>query len=164
MQVNLNGIAVVTGGGNGIGAAIVRSLAGAGAKVAVVDQNEEAGSRIASEVKGSAFVCDITDQSAVVHTAELIKAELGQPSYLVNNAGVVSPPGQPFTLNTEEDWDRTFSVNVKGAAFWAGALREDLIAKEGSIVNISSIVGLIAAPFLPPYSVSKSAWVLPPVM
>ena len=71
--------------------------------------------------------------------------------------GIVSPPGQPFTKNTEEDWDRTFAVNVKGATFWAGALREDLISGEGRIVNISSIVGIIAAPFLPPYSVSKAA-------
>ena len=157
MQISLKGIAVVTGGGNGIGESIAQHLAEAGANVAVVDRDEAAAMRVADEFGGTAFVGDVTDQAAVELLAAEIRSAMGPPRYLVNNAGIVSPPGQPFTKNTEEDWDRTFAVNVKGATFWAGALREDLIGSQGRVVNISSIVGIIAAPFLPPYSVSKSA-------
>ncbi len=157
MQIILDGVAVVTGAGNGIGAAIATALAGAGARVAVVDLDGQAAAKVAGTIGGQAFVCDVTDQVAVETTATRIVEIMGPPRYLINNAGVVSRPGQPFTQNSEQDWDRTFAVNVKGAAFWAGALRDALIASEGRIVNVTSITGVIAAPFMPPYSVSKSA-------
>lgn len=157
MQISLQGVAVVTGAGNGIGAAIATMLAEAGATVAVVDRDAAAAMDVAKTINGTGYVCDVADEAAVQATADRIVKELGAPRYLVNNAGVVSAPGQPFTKNTEEDWDRTFAINVKGAAFWAGALRDSLIANEGRIVNVTSITGIIAAPFMPPYSVSKSA-------
>lgn len=157
MQITLNGVAVVTGGGNGIGTAIATMLAEAGAQVAVVDVDEDAARKVSDAVGGQAFACDVANEPAVHATAQRINGAMGCPRYLVNNAGVVSKPGQPFTNNTEEDWDRTFAINVKGAAFWAGALRDGLIAAEGRIVNVTSITGLIAAPFMPPYSVSKAA-------
>ena len=157
MRLALTGVAVVTGGGNGIGAGIAEALHQAGATVAVVDRDGQAAERVAQAVGGQAFVSDVTDQAGVTATADRIRASLGPVRYLVNNAGIVSPPGQPFTENAEEDWDRAFAVNVKGGVFWAGACRDDLRATQGRIVNITSIVGVIAAPFLPPYSVSKSA-------
>ncbi|WGI23298.1 SDR family oxidoreductase [Amylibacter sp. IMCC11727] len=157
MRVTLDGVAVVTGGGNGIGAAMTEMLSQAGAQVAVVDIDGTAAQRVAQAVGGTGYACDVADEAGVVETAKRISTEMGAPRYLVNNAGVVSRPGQPFTDNTEEDWDRTFATNVKGAAFWAGALRDGLIAREGHIVNVTSITGVIAAPFMPPYSVSKSA-------
>lgn len=157
MQVELDGVAVVTGGAKGIGAAIAQGMAAAGAMVAVVDRDHDAASSVAQLVGGRAFLCDVTDQKAVVTTAAEIRRQLGQPRFLINNAGIVSPPGQPFTENSEEDWDRTFAVNVKAGVHWAAALRQDLIDNAGRIVNITSIVGMIAAPFLPPYSVSKAA-------
>jgi len=157
MHLKLDGVAVVTGGGKGIGATICQFLAEAGAKVAVVDRDAKAADSIAAAIGGTAYTCDVTSDGAVRETAAHIRSDLGAVRYLVNNAGIVAPPGQPFTLNSEEDWDRAFAVNVKGGVFWAGALRDDLIALDGRIVNITSIVGVIAAPFLPPYSVSKSA-------
>ncbi len=157
MQIALQGVAVVTGGGNGIGAAIAQLLAYAGAQVAVVDVDGTAAQDVAQAAGGKGYACDVADQATVDATARRIGEDIGPPRYLVNNAGVVSAPGQPFTENTEDDWDRTFAINVKGAAFWAGALREGLIAGEGRIVNVTSITGVIAAPFMPPYSVSKSA-------
>ena len=155
--LSLNGVAVVTGGGKGIGAAICRMLAEAGAQVAVVDRDLGAAEQVAVEIGGAAFACDVADKVAVEGCAAKITQTLGSPRYLVNNAGVVAEPGDPFTDNTEEDWDRTFAINVKGGVFWAGALKPHLEAQEGSIVNITSIVGVIASPFIPPYSVSKSA-------
>lgn len=157
MQISLSGVAVVTGGGNGIGAAIAEMLAQAGAKVAVVDLDADAAAKVAHSVNGHSFTCDVADETAVHVTARQIADQMGHPHFLINNAGVVSSPGQPFTKNTETDWDRTFAINVKGAAFWAGALRDDLISNQGKIVNLTSITGVIAAPFMPPYSVSKAA-------
>ena len=157
MRVELDGVAVVTGGAKGIGAAIAQGMAEAGAKVAVVDQDHDAALSVAEAVGGTALLCDVTDQKAVATTVDEIRRQLGQPRFLINNAGIVSPPGQPFTENSEEDWDRTFAVNVKAGVHWASALREDLIGNTGRIINITSIVGMIAAPFLPPYSVSKAA-------
>jgi len=157
MLITLDGVAVVTGGAKGIGAAIAAGMNDAGAKLAVVDVDAAAANEVAQKVKGHAFVCDVTDKQAVAATAKAIHRQLGPVRYLINNAGIVSPPGQPFTQNSEDDWDQTFAVNVKASVFWAGALRDDLIATQGRVVNITSIVGVIAAPFLPPYSVSKTA-------
>lgn len=157
MRIALDGVAVVTGAGNGIGAAIAQGLARAGAQVAVVDRDGDAAARVAATCGGQSFENDVTDRAGAEACARAIRALMGPVRYLVCNAGVVSAPGQPFTENSEADWDRTFAVNVKGAAFWAGAVVDDLKATQGRIVVISSIVGVIAAPFLPPYSVSKSA-------
>ena len=157
MHIVLDGVAVVTGGGNGIGASIAAMLADAGAKVAVVDLDGSAAQKVAEQIDGHAFVCDVANEKAVHETALQITQKMGAPRYLINNAGVVATPGQPFTKHTEDDWDRTFAINVKGAAFWAGAMRDNLIASEGKIVNVTSITGIIAAPFMPAYSVSKSA-------
>lgn len=158
----LEGVAVVTGAGKGIGAAVAEMLAERGAVAAVVDIDAAAAEAVAGRIRAAGgvaapFAADVADQARAGAAAAEIRAALGAPRFLVNNAGVVGRPGMPFTENTEEDWDRTFAINVKGAAFWAGALAEDLRAAEGRIVNIASIVGVIAAPFIPPYSVSKTA-------
>ncbi|MDG1531625.1 MAG: SDR family NAD(P)-dependent oxidoreductase [Paracoccaceae bacterium] len=157
IELSLSGVAVVTGAAKGIGQEIARTLAKAGARVALVDVDLASAREIALEIGGMAYACDVTDKAAVEATAREIQSDMGAVRYLINNAGIVSPPGDPFTENSEEDWDKTFAVNVKGGIFWAGALKSDLEAQQGRIVNITSIVGVIAAPFLPPYSVSKSA-------
>ena len=97
MQITLNGIAVVTGGGQGIGAAIARGLADAGADVIVVDQDEASAEASAQAVGGQFFVCDVTDKAAVEETAQRIQNQFGPVRYLVNNAGIVARPGHPFT-------------------------------------------------------------------
>ena len=132
-------------------------MAQAGAHVAVVDRDSASADKVAADIGGTAFNCDISDKQAVEATAQRIQSQIGPVRYLINNAGIVSAPGDPFTENSEEDWDKTFAVNVKGGVFWAGALKQDLEAHQGRIVNITSIVGVIAAPALPPYSVSKTA-------
>lgn len=157
IPLSLSGVAVVTGGGKGIGAAIARYLCDAGAEVAVVDRDFDAARQTAEAIGGRAYAGDVTDKAAVERIAAAIRGDIGPVRYLVNNAGIVSPPGQPFTENSEDDWDRAFAVNVKGGVFWAAAVKEDLERQNGRIVNITSIVGVIAAPFLPPYSVSKAA-------
>jgi NAD(P)-dependent dehydrogenase (short-subunit alcohol dehydrogenase family) len=81
---------------------------------------------------------------------------LGQVDVLVNNAGMASPPGLPFTNNTEEDWDRTFAVNTKSVFLTSKAIAPYFIErKAGRIINIASIAGPLAALTMPPYSVAK---------
>lgn len=147
-------IAVVTGGGKGLGRAISHCLAAQGADVHVLDLDINAAEETAATCGGIAARCDVSNNAQV----EDAFANIGQVDFLINNAGVVSSPGQPFTNNPEEDWDRTFAINVKSIRHTAAAVSEQMRARgEGRIVNISSITGVIAAPFMPPYSVSKSA-------
>src|SRR5437867_12209150 len=81
---------------------------------------------------------------------------LGKIDILVNNAGMASPPGLPFTNNTEEDWDRAFAVNTKSVFLTSKAIAPYFIErKAGRIINIASIAGPISALTMPPYSVAK---------
>ena len=160
----LTRVAVVTGAGSGIGRAIALRLANDGFKIAALDISEERARTTCadvarlSDIDTSAIRCDVTRESDIAATLDGIRARLGPVGVLVNNAGVASTPGLPFTNNTEADWDRVLSVNVKGMFFAAKAASADMIAaKDGRIVNVSSIVGIINAPFMPPYSVSKAA-------
>jgi NAD(P)-dependent dehydrogenase (short-subunit alcohol dehydrogenase family) len=146
--------AVVSGGGKGLGRAIAQGLAAQQARVHVLDIDVTAAEETAQACQGHAMGCDVADATQVRDCF----AKIGEVDFLINNAGVVSGPGQPFTNNTDEDWDRTFAINVKSIRNTAAAVNEQMRArKDGRIVNISSITGVIAAPFMPPYSVSKSA-------
>src|SRR5689334_7604216 len=105
-------VAVVTGGGSGIGRGIALCMAREGADVAIPDIHEPNAQGVAEEVRalGRRAVglrCDVTRQADVEVAFDRARAELGQIDILVNNAGLASPPGLPFTNNTEEDWDRT---------------------------------------------------------
>jgi NAD(P)-dependent dehydrogenase (short-subunit alcohol dehydrogenase family) len=149
--------AVVTGGGAGIGRAICKALAENGARVSVVDLDGQAARETASAIGrgANAHLCDVSDQTAMKGIFESFGSI---PDFLINNAGVVSGPGQPFTRNSEADWDRAFAINVKSIVHACGLVYDGMCARgSGRIVNISSITGIIAAPFMPPYSVSKSA-------
>ena len=147
-------VAVVTGGGKGLGRAIAKGLSWQGANVHVLDVDMEAASESAASCNGTAAQCDV----AIHDQVQSCFADIGHVDFLINNAGVVSAPGQPFTKNSEEDWDRTFAINVKSIRNTASAVSEQMRGRgDGRIVNISSIAGVIAAPFMPPYSVSKCA-------
>lgn len=149
-----NKTAVVTGGGKGLGRAIVHGLAAQGARVHVLDLDLDAAQETAASCGGVASRCDVSDDAQV----QACFARIGHVDFLINNAGVVSAPGQPFTNNTEDDWDRTFAINVKSIRHTAAAVSEQMRSRgDGRIVNITSITGVIAAPFMPPYSVSKTA-------
>lgn len=157
-------VAVVTGAGSGIGRAIASQLAREGYLVAAADISEQGAAatrdQIASAGDGEAraFQCDVTLEAEVAKTFDEIRRRFGPISVLVNCAGVACAPGLPFTNNSEADWDRVLSVNVKGMFFTAKAASPDMMAaKDGRILNVSSIVGIINAPFMPPYSVSKAA-------
>ena len=155
-------VAVITGGGSGIGRGIVLCMAREGADIAISDINEANAQGVANEVmalgrRALALHCDVTRTADVEAGLDRIKAELGRIDILVNNAGLASPPGMPFTNNTEEDWDRAFAVNVKSVFLVCKAIAPYFIGRRaGRILNIASMAGPAASPTMPPYSVAKA--------
>lgn len=146
-------MALVTGAGNGIGAAIARGFAGAGASVVVADRDAAGADRVAREIGGKAMPLDISDEGAV---AEAFGA-LDRLDALVNNAGVVPPQRRTEEIDAAE-WDKVFAVNVRGTMLCSRAAVPLMrAAGGGSIVNIASITGWAPDPKLAAYSASKAA-------
>jgi len=154
--------AAVTGAGAGLGRAIAIALAQQGAEVAILDRDPAAAEESARQVQmagGRArfFTCDVANAQQVQQAVAQAAAATGL-DIVVNSAGVASAPGMPFTNNTEADWDRALAINLKGAVHVCQAAHPWLLrSPAGRIVNISSITGVIAAAYMPPYSVSKAA-------
>jgi meso-butanediol dehydrogenase/(S,S)-butanediol dehydrogenase/diacetyl reductase len=154
-------IAVVTGGGSGIGRGIVLAMAREGADVAIPDIQVLNAEKVATEVKALGrravpMKTDVTSAADVKVMVDRTRDVLGQIDILVNNAGMAAPPGLPFTNNTEEDWDRAFAVNTKSVFLTCKAVAPYFIErKAGRIINIASIAGTLSAPTMPPYSVAK---------
>jgi NAD(P)-dependent dehydrogenase (short-subunit alcohol dehydrogenase family) len=151
--------ALVTGGGTGIGRAISRSLADAGARVAVSDIDLAAADRVAQELNGAiALRLDVTAAESARAAVAATEAHLGPLDILINNAGV-------STMNrienlSEEEWDFNFDVNAKGVFLVTQAALPGMIARRaGCIVNTASMAGKRPAPLLAHYAASKWACV-----
>jgi NAD(P)-dependent dehydrogenase (short-subunit alcohol dehydrogenase family) len=154
-------VAIVTGGGSGIGRGIVMAMAQEGARISIPDIQDANAQKVAGEVKALgrdaiAMRTDVTKAAEVAAMVARTREAFGQVDILVNNAGAASAPGMPFTNNTEEDWDRTFAVNVKSIFLSCKAIAPYFIERRaGRIINIASIAGPLAAVTMPPYSVAK---------
>ena len=154
-------VAIVTGGGSGIGRGIVLAMAREGADVAIPDIQFMNADKVVGEVtalgrKALAMRTDVTSSADIKAMVDRVRETFGRIDIVVNNAGMASPPGLPFTNNTEEDWDRTFAVNTKSVFLVCRAVVPHMIErKAGRIVNIASIAGPISALTMPPYSVAK---------
>lgn len=138
-------VAVITGAARGIGQAIAISLAECGARVVILDMNEEGANSTKDtilEKGGEAFVykADVTDMGQVKNIMDDIQSKLGRIDILVNNAGIVSP--NPFLETSEKEWDLIMAVNLKGVYSTCFAALPIMIEqKYGKIVNIASIAG-----------------------
>ena len=153
-------VAVVTGGGQGIGAAICRQLARAGARVGVFDLSAENAGRVANETGGLALVGDITREADIARVFGELESKLGPADILVNNAGVASRKGRdlPIWELIREDWEFVFNINVIGLVLCCKAVLPKMIDRRyGRVVNIASIAGKEGNPKMAPYSASKAA-------
>ena len=152
-------VALVTGGAVGIGAACVARMIEAGAQVAIVDLHDDIGRKLAAQLGDNAryFHADVSVEAEVAAAIAGTVAAFGRLDVLVNNAGIAGP-NKPTHELTEAEWDRVQAVNVKGVFFCTKhAIAPLRAAGGGSIINLSSIYGLVGAPDLPPYHASKGA-------
>jgi 3-oxoacyl-[acyl-carrier protein] reductase len=153
-----NKVAIVTGGGSGMGAAIAETYAREGARVAVIDVDGAAAGKVAQEIGKAAIAvrCDVTKRSDVdAAVAETVKA-FGGLDVLVNNAGVAHV-NKPMLDIDEAEFDRVFAVNVKGLFMFSQAVVPVMRGKGGVIVNIGSTAGIRPRPGLSAYNATKGA-------
>src|SRR5437762_3178764 len=143
MTIDLTGkVALVTGGGNGIGAASCRALAKSGARVAVIDRDGEAAAKVASEIGGGAtgHALDVADGEAFRRLASEIAARAGGIDILVNSAGTITR--QTIAEMPSADWDRIIAVNLRGPFNGTQALIPHMKQRGGgAIVNIAAVAG-----------------------
>jgi NAD(P)-dependent dehydrogenase (short-subunit alcohol dehydrogenase family) len=155
-------VALVTGGAVGIGHSTSVLLAREGARVAVTDLRDEEGRRVAEAIAAGGgraryWHLDVSDERQVERVFGEVAAALGPITVLVNNAGIAGADKPTHEL-TEAEWDAVMAVNVKGVFFCTKhAVPQMRRAGGGSIVNLSSIYGIVAAPDVPPYHASKGA-------
>jgi len=171
-RVMLTGsVAIVTGGGRGLGRGFAEGLASFGAKVVIAERREDAAQEAAQSIRGQghealAIVCDVRDGAQVRSMVERTVRELGGVDVLVNNAGGIylgkeRPPSLPFIGQTEEDWDDSYALNLKTAYHCTSAVAKELVrqGRGGSIINVASSEALRAAPNFAPYAAYKAALV-----
>ena len=146
----------------GIGYACALMLAKEGAAVAVTDVNDEKAKPLMDAIcqaGGTAryWHMDVSKEEEVQNVFQEIKAKFGNITILVNNAGIAGA-SKPTHELTEAEWDQVQAVNVKGVFFCTKhAIPQMMQAKKGSIINMSSIYGIIGGPDVPPYHASKGA-------
>ncbi|RKZ27226.1 3-oxoacyl-[acyl-carrier-protein] reductase [bacterium] len=148
-----NKVALVTGGARGIGEAIATLFAKEGAKVIIWDVLPE-GEEVAKRINGAFYKVDITSAKEVKENADRVLSEYRKLDVLVNNAGITRDT--LILRMDEEDWDKVLAVNLKGAflvtkAFFRGMMKE----RNGSIINIASVIGLMGNAGQANYAASK---------
>jgi NAD(P)-dependent dehydrogenase (short-subunit alcohol dehydrogenase family) len=155
--------AVVTGGGQGIGAAVVRALAEAGASVVTPGRTLGKLEQLAEELRQEgrdvwAAACDVSDAESIARLAAVAREKLGPIDILVNNAGIAH--SAPIARTSLDDWERMLRVNATGAFLCLQAFLPDMVERKwGRIVNVASMAGLEGAPYIIAYTASKHALV-----
>jgi 3-oxoacyl-[acyl-carrier protein] reductase len=173
-------VAIVTGGGSGIGEAICLRLAEDGAKVAVLDVNEQAAGRVAGAAGGAAVRTDVSDSASVDAALEQAEAALGKVDVWVNNAGIpavaqaervnpraeqqlaeaadgqITTPLEGLVRLPDDEWRRMLAVHLDGTFFGTRAAARSMASRGGGvIVNIASICGISGCAGYPHYSAAK---------
>ncbi|KAL1189277.1 Short-chain dehydrogenase reductase 3a [Cardamine amara subsp. amara] len=154
-------IVIITGGASGIGAEAARLFTEQGAKVVIVDLQEEMGQNVAVSIgkdKASFYRCDITNETEVENAVKFTVEKYGKLDVLFSNAGVMEQPGSFLDLDLEQ-FDRTMAVNVRGPAAFIKHAARAMVEKgtRGSIICTTSIAAEIGGPGPHGYTASKHA-------
>ena len=161
MPALTNRVALVTGASMGIGAGLAAMLAGEGARVVLAARRRDELEQVAKDIRrdgGTAVpvVTDLTDDDSLARLLAATRAELGAVDVLVNSAGYAI--WKPLEATTITEWDHTFAVNVRAAAYLCGAVLPGMQARGfGRIINIGSEAGVAIVPGFAAYCVSKHA-------
>ena len=150
-------VALVTGAGQGIGAAIARRLAAAGARVGVFDLSEVHAVAVAGEIGGLPIAGDVTRETELEGALQQLTAQAGPVEIIVNNAGIIGKVG-PIAEIGRNDLEGVLAINLIGPFLLSRAALPAMLERGyGRIVNVASIAGKEGNPNLIPYSVSKAA-------
>ncbi len=155
-------IAIVTGGGRGLGRVYAQALAAAGAAVAVTARSEEQLTETVGLIEQAggravALTADVSDRGAIEQMVAEVEQQLGPVDLLVNNAGSFRAAGVVWEVDPEEWW-REVEINLRGVFLCTRAVLPNMIARRcGRIINVSSVVGLWPWPSASAYAISKTA-------
>lgn len=160
-----NQVVCITGGNAGIGKAIAKLFAESGAQLALLGTNLATGTETVTEIKNvhphaqvCFYLCDVSSTKAVDAVVERVLIDFGKVDVLVNNAGITAD--QLLMKMSEEEWDRVLNINLKSCYNLCHALiRPMLKAKQGRIINISSVVGLVGNGGQTNYAASKAGMI-----
>jgi NAD(P)-dependent dehydrogenase (short-subunit alcohol dehydrogenase family) len=154
-------VAIITGGGSGIGEATARLLAKEGAAVGILDVNDEGGLRVTRSIEDGGgramFVhCDVTQEAQVAGGIEAVVKAYGRLDIIHNNAGVSGPSQVPIDQLEESDWNRVLNTHLKGCFLCSKhAVRQFKKQGGGVIVNTASTAGLVGLPMVHAYGAAK---------
>ncbi len=158
MRIDLSGrSALVTGSTRGIGRSIAETLAGCGAKVAVVGRDRTRADDVAKQLPGTAkgFACDVSDVASVTKLVEEVEKELGAIDILVNNAGLTRD--NLLMRLKDDDWNAVIDANLRGAFVAIRAATRGMMKRRwGRVINIASIVGIVGNKGQANYAASKA--------
>ena len=158
MRIDLSGrSALVTGSTRGIGRSIAETLAGCGAKVAVVGRDRTRADDVAKQLPGTAkgFACDVSDVASVTKLVEEVEKELGTIDILVNNAGLTRD--NLLMRLKDDDWNAVIDANLRGAFVAIRAATRGMMKRRwGRVINIASIVGIVGNKGQANYAASKA--------
>jgi len=158
VRIDLSGrSALVTGSTRGIGRSIAETLAGCGAKVAVVGRDRTRADDVAKQLPGTAkgFACDVSDVASVTKLVEDVEKELGTIDILVNNAGLTRD--NLLMRLKDDDWNAVIDANLRGAFVAIRAATRGMMKRRwGRVINIASIVGIVGNKGQANYAASKA--------
>jgi 3-oxoacyl-[acyl-carrier protein] reductase len=161
ISINLSGkTALVTGAARGLGRCIAQSLAAAGAKVACIDLNVESLAETVAAIRAAGgealpLACNVTDSARVGEVVDEVLNLWGALNILVNNAGITQD--NVIVRMKDEQWDAVININLRGTfLFTRAAARPMMKARQGRIINVASVSGLMGNPGQANYSASKA--------
>jgi NAD(P)-dependent dehydrogenase (short-subunit alcohol dehydrogenase family) len=149
-------IALITGGGRGIGRAIALAFARHGARVAVAARTAEQVEQVAGEIgtDAIALICDVSNPESVNRMFARLRERFGDADILVNNAGIAE--SATLVTTTDELWHRHLAINLSGTFYCTRAALPSMLKKNwGRVINVASIAAKTGAPYIAAYSASK---------